>query len=94
MLEKLIQLANQGGEARDSGLQEYPDVQQPTEFGGREPTYKPKRLQLSPKARKLLKKKQKLDLQIEKELRETSLGDLLDEDETADLPTRTLGGAH
>lgn len=92
MIDKLIQLAKQGGEAPDSGRVLAPDVQQPTEFGGREPAYKPKKMQLSPKAKKLLKKKRETDAKLEKELRDTKLGDLLDEEsEYAETPLNLLG---
>jgi len=96
MYEKLMRILQQGGEAPDSGLQEYSDIQQPTEFGGREAPYEPdttrkanllqsgfeagldadgqatqqSRIRLSPKAQKLLKKKQEADSKLEKELRD------------------------
>ena len=88
MYEKLMKLMSQGGGNADDGLQEAADIQQPTEFGGRE---SPK-IKFSPKAKKLLKKKLEADAKLEKELREQEPVDLL-EDENAVMPASGFTGA-
>ena len=95
MYEKLMKLMSQGGGSADDGRQETADIQQPTEFGGREAPFETSspKIKFSLKAKKLLKKKLEADAKLEKELRKQEPVDLLeDEDEElATMPINVLG---